>query len=403
MPVRDDATGLPLLWLPAGFRYTSFGWSGDPLRDGPRTPRGHDGMAAFAAGPGRVRLVRNHELSGDDGAFSGRRPYDPAAAGGTTTVEFDTARARQVDAWTSLSGTLTNCAGGPTPWGTWLTCEETIDGPALTNHLTRPHGFVFEVHPDGGSEPTPLEDMGRFVHEAVAVDPATGIVYETEDRSTAGLYRFLPREPGRLAAGGRLQILAVAGQPRYDTRTRQKRGTRLPVEWIDIADPSGGGEELGVFREGHGKGAARFGRLEGAWYGGGAVYVVSTNGGDEDQGQIWAYRPATNDLELIFESPGADVLDNPDNICVSPRGGLALCEDGNGTQFLRCLTRDGRMLPFAQNAVVLDGERNGRRGDFTNREFAGATYSPDGEWLFFNIQTPGITFAVTGPWGDGGL
>jgi secreted PhoX family phosphatase len=105
----------------------------------------------------------------------------------------------------------------------------------------------------------------------------------------------------------------------------------------------------------------------------------------------------------VFESPSAEVLNAPDNLCVSPRGGLVLCEDGSGQEFVHGLTTDGQIFRFAQNNVVLDGERNGIAGDFTGSEFAGATYSPDGHWLFFNIQSPGISFAVTGPWGSGAL
>jgi secreted PhoX family phosphatase len=105
----------------------------------------------------------------------------------------------------------------------------------------------------------------------------------------------------------------------------------------------------------------------------------------------------------LFESPGAEVLSGPDNVCVSPRGGLVLCEDGGGNDSLFGLTRDGVLFEFARNNVTLSGERNGIVGDFRNAELAGATYSPDGDWLFFNVQSPGITIAVTGPWRKGAL
>jgi uncharacterized protein len=409
-PVADENTGLPLLMLPARFRYVTFGWTLDPMVGGGLTPGAHDGMAALPGRGHRVRLVRNHEISSDTGPFAAGTPvYDPGASGGTTTLEFDSKRGRFLRSWASLTGTRTNCAGGPTPWGSWLTCEETLAEPVpgTPGPLTRPHGYVFEVPAHHDASALPLRAMGRFVHEAVAVDPRTGVVYLTEDRGTSGFYRFLPNVPGRLAAGGRLQMLGVSGHPQYDTRTAQTPGAALPATWFDIADPERAhhdpGDSLGVFRQGFDQGGAVFARLEGAWPGRGAIYFVSTSGGNAGEGQVWAYHPRRRELTLVFESPGAAVLDSPDNITVSPRGGLVLCEDGSGTEFLHGLTVDGRIFRFAQNNVILNGEKNGFVGDFTGAEFAGATYSPDGRWLFVNIQTPGITFAITGPWGRGAL
>ena len=414
-PVRDETTGLPLLHLPAGFRYLTFGWTGDPLADGRPTPPAHDGMAAFAAGGSRIRLVRNHEVR-SGGAFADRPLYDEIGGGGTTTVEFDTATGTVRDAWTSLAGTAVNCAGGPTPWGSWLTCEETVHGPGFDPSLLsslsrqdipdyrRPHGYVFDVPADGAATAEPLRAMGRFVHEAVSVDPATGIVYETEDRGASGFYRFLPNEAGNLAAGGRLEMLAVAGAPQSDLRKGQSAGAWRPVSWVPIEDPDPAETtDHSVFEQGAAGGGATFARLEGTWYGGGRVFIVSTDGGEAEAGQVWEYDPGRERLRLIFESPGKDVLDMPDNICVSPRGGLVLCEDGATDNYVRGLALDGGIFPFARNNVVVDGERNGFAGDFRAREFAGATYSPDGRWLFFNAQTPGITFAVTGPWAGGSL
>ena len=406
-PVRDETTGLPLLWLPPGFRYLTVGWAGTVQADGTPTPVAHDGMAAFPIGPGRTRLIRNHEvrLSVVPAAAKSGPVYDPATGGGTTTLDFDTASGKLLASHGSLTGTSVNCAGGPTPWGSWLTCEETMDQSGRTR-ATRPHGYIFEVPIAGVAEPEPLRAMGRFVHEAVAVDPETGIVYETEDQLTAGFYRFVPKERGLLAKGGRLEMLAIEDRPKHDMRTGQTVGKALDVEWvaIDAPDDPLNPNALAVFNQGLAKGGAVFGRLEGAWYGDGRIFVVSTNGGDVKMGQVFAYDPDEEELTLIFESPAPAVARNLDNITVSPRGGLVVCEDGGPQpQRMHGLTREGRIFPIAQNNIVLDGSTNGFKGDFRTREFAGATFSPDGAWLFVNAQSPGITFAITGDWSDGPL
>ncbi len=238
--------------------------------------------------------------------------------------------------------------------------------------------------------------MGRFVHEAIAIDPASGIVYETEDRGSSGFYRFLPEDPRNLSAGGRLQMLAVKAQPNYDTRTGQRVGKPLPVTWVDIDDPDPAAAATNadaVNQQGFAKGAATFARLEGAWYADGSIFINSTSGGDDKLGQVWEYRPrgqSGGQLILLFESPDAELLQSPDNITVSPRGGLLLCEDGSGTDFLRGVTQEGRIFDFGRN-------------DFNGSEFAGATYSPDGNTLFVNVQSPGISFAITGPFERGEL
>lgn len=405
-PVSDEATGLPLLHLPEGFRYTSFGWTGDLMDGGIRTPRAHDGMAAFESPDGSVALIRNHEISRGP-AFAPGAAYDPGAGGGTTTITFDPHAGRVTSTRASLTGSLRNCAGGRTPWNSWLTCEETTLGAGDEPGLTKAHGYVFEVPLDAPPSCEPIVDMGRFVHEAVAVDPESSVVYQTEDRSRAGLYRFTPRTPRRLGDGGRLQMLAIDGRPKLNLRSGQRQGGRYGIHWVDIPDParahvsSSARDQTGVFRQGFDRGGAVFGRLEGAWYSDGRVFVTSTDGGAARMGQVWELDIAQQQLRLVFESPGAAVLNMPDNLVVSPRGGLVLCEDGTANPCVHGLTRDGQIVLFARNNVVLSGERNGIRGDFRNREFAGATFSPDGRWLFLNVQTPGITFAVTGPWERG--
>ncbi len=407
-PVADEATGLPLLMLPAGFRYISGGWTGDPLEDQRRTPGAHDGMAAFAASNGRVRIARNHEVLNGP-TFAPALTYDTAAGGGTTSLEFDPAAGKWLSARASLAGTARNCAGGPTPWGSWLTCEETLVEPGPGSLFLRPHGYVFEVPVETAASCVPLVSMGRFVHEAVAIDPATGIIYETEDQRASGLYRFTPKARQALGDGGTLEMLAVRGKPKFDTRTQQRVGVEYPVSWVAIEHPdrpheSAGKEDgRGVFAQGLERGGAVFARLEGAWFGAGKVFVTATTGGDAGRGQVWELDPAVNRLRLVFESSGVEVLNMPDNICVSPRGGLVLCEDPDGmaNPSVHGLTTEGRLFRFARNNVVLNGETRGITGDFRAYELAGATFSPDGRWLFLNIQTPGLTVAITGPWERG--
>ncbi|MCA1585961.1 MAG: PhoX family protein [Acidobacteria bacterium] len=404
-PAADETTGLPLLFLPAGFRYLSFGWTGDVMDDEGRTPGAHDGMAAFDVGNDRALLIRNHEL-GPGRAFGRGATYDAAASGGTTTLEFDQRAGKWLGARASLAGTIRNCAGGPTPWASWLTCEETVLEAGPDQTLKRPHGYVFEVPLAGSATAEPLEALGRFVHEAIAIDPATGIVYETEDARRAGFYRFLPSTRGDLARGGRLEMLAVAGKPQFDTRTGVRTGAVLPVAWVPIEHPNRAHEAAGVvgggvFAQGLAHGAATFARLEGASAGAGKIVFTATSGGETEMGQVWEYDPARDVLRLIYESPGKDVLNMPDNVCLSPRGGLVICEDGTENPSIHGLTRGGELFRFARNNVVLNGERGGIAGDFRASETAGATFSPDGRWLFFNVQSPGFTVAVTGPWETG--
>ena len=401
----------PELALPAGFSCSVLSSNGKAMTDGSPTPGAFDGMAAFPLPNGNVRLIRNHENR--DRPWNTRprgnpaRAYDPKGAGCVSSLEIrftGDGRPEVVRDFIALTGTIVNCAGGPTPWGTWLTCEESVEGKA--HGWGQEHGYVFEVPASAESEvtPVPLKAMGRFVHEAVAVDPATGIVYETEDRLVAGFYRFIPARPGVLAAGGALQMLAVDGHPNLDTADGQRVGARYSAHWvpIDNPDPRGAWEDSSaVFRQGFDRGAARFARLEGCWWGDDGVFFHATNGGDARLGQVWQYRPASaerGELVLVFESPSVDVLDSPDNLTVSPRGGIVICEDGGGAQYLRGLTRDGTIFEFARNTL-------------NSTEFAGACFSPDGRTLFVNIMGSttdagtqrGATLAIRGPWDRGPL
>jgi secreted PhoX family phosphatase len=404
-PVADLRTGLPLLKLPAGFSYRTLAFNGDLLTSGAPMPLRPDGMACFSASAKVGRLVRNHEVLTDTGSFAPpAATYDPVAGGATTVLDVDLETGEALRSHANLGGTLVNCAGGPTPWGTWLTCEETVVGVG-NGLLQRPHGYVFESRPFGPSSAEPLLDMGRFRHEAAAVDPQSGCVYLTEDATPAGFYRFTPRTPGTLANGGRLEMLRVKGTPNADLAVGQAAGATFDVEWVridtpDTTDPAGAGS---VFAQGSAQGGAAFARLEGIWFDGGRLFFASTTGGAEAQGQIYEYVPAGAKLRLVFESPSSSVLSNPDNLTVSPRGGIAVCEDGTGPTRLHGLSVDGRIFPFVESAIVLDGSVNLLTGDHSGSEFCGVCYDPTGTWMFFNSQEPGITFAVTGPWGSGAL
>jgi secreted PhoX family phosphatase len=399
----------PELALPAGFTYRMFGVEGTIMSDGNPTPKAHDGMASFPLTNGNVRLIRNHEDR--DNALNSTVKGDPSTAydsrggGSTTSLEVRPDGDRDlVKDFISLNGTIVNCAGGPTPWGSWITCEETTAGE--TQGWEKDHGYNFEVPAEANDEveAEPLKAMGRFVHEAVAVDPRTGIVYETEDRGTAGFYRFIPSTAGDLTEG-RLQMLAIKNRLNYNTTSGQRVGKPLPVTWVDIERPDPPEAEtdpLAVFKQGQADGGAIFSRLEGAWYGDGSIFFHATDGGDAELGQVWEYRPrgrSGGQLILLFESLSPEMLDGPDNVTVSPRGGIAICEDGDGEQFIRGLTPEGEIFDFARNLA-------------NDREFAGANFSPDGETLFVNIQGDtrsggpgnlGMTFAIWGPWEEGAL
>lgn len=406
-PSRD----CPELALPPDFRVGRLSVSGDRMSDGAATPGDFDGMAAFPLPNGHVRLVRNHEIATRRLLGDAAKAYDAIGGGGTTSLEVRVTRdgaVEKVRDFVSLGGTIVNCSGGPTPWGTWITCEETTQGRRRGWH--RAHGYVFEVPASAEEqvEARPVPAMGRFVHEAVAVDPASGLAYLTEDARVdaardqlgAGFYRFVPSVPGRLAEGGRLQALAVEDRPRYETYHGQQVAATLPAVWVGVPDPDPADAETdvsAVLRQAVAAGAAVFERLEGCWYGVGCVFFTAASGGDARRGQVWQYRPRgehRGELTLVFESPGPGVLDGPDNLTVSPRGsGLLICAESWHGAHLRGITPQGAVFEFARNLT-------------DTREFAGACFSPDGETLFVNLQGSlrrSATYAIRGPWRRGAL
>lgn len=409
--------------LPPGFRYTLCSEMGDKMDDGLLVPGKHDGMGAFAGSGGRTILIRNHEVGNEAteaGAFGSKRTllrkvprekiFDAGkgkkpALGGTTTLVFNTREQKLERHFLSLAGTMKNCAGGVTPWGTWVTCEEDTTKPneggqTPDDPMERDHGWNFEIKPTEKpalADPIPLKAMGRFRHEAIAVDPRSGAVYETEDRSDGLFFRFLPDTRGQLVKGGRLQALKLRDQPRADTRNWHAQnlrvGDKLAVEWVDITNVEAPDDDL-RFQGFYEHGTARFARGEGCWYGRDSVFFACTNGGAKRKGQIFRYTPsrdeattreATNPgtIELYLEPNDGKLVENADNLTIAPWGDLIICEDGTNPQYLTGVTPEGKMYKLAKTSLG---------------ELAGAVFSPDGSTLFVNIQGPGVTVAITGPW-----
>ncbi len=414
-PLVPDPKGM--LDLPAGFRYQVIAQAGETMSDGFLLPGKADGMGCFAAGPDKVLLVRNHELSPDDlhhGAFGLSNHLvdrvdrarvwdfhnsDRPLPGGTTTQLYNLKTGRTERQHLSLAGTIVNCAGGVTPWGSWLTCEET------TQTVGKSHGYVFEVPAAhvGLVEPVALTALGRFKHEAACIDPKTGVVYMTEDLAEGLFYRFLPNDRRNLSAGGRLQALGLTDAPEGgDTRNQAEKsfpaGGWKTVRWIDLDGVDNPHDDLR--QRGQAQGAAVFCRGEGVFFGQGELYFACTSGGAARAGQIFRYVPSAAEgqagekdqpgkLQLFVESQNKQVLDYADNLVVAPWGHVILCEDRYSDTLrnhLRGVTPEGKVYTLGRN--VFPG----------NSEFAGSCFSPDGGTMFVNIQNPGITLAITGPW-----
>ena len=402
--------------LPEGFDYTIISRRGEQMTDGFRVPGQHDGMAAFPGSGDEVILMRNHEQVRSPKGWSPYHESAPASRlegkawdlgddpflGGVTAVVYDTKKRTLVSHRLALAGPAHNCAGGATPWGTWLSCEEWIDVDDTSTQ--RDHGWVFEVpaHATGEcSMPEPLRALGRFRHEAVAVDATSGVLYLTEDEHDGLLYRFVPEVKGDLSAG-KLQALAIQKAPRSDLRNWDQdspgpspvTGDTLPVEWVDLLDIHAPRGDLRI--RGHEiPGAARFARGEGIWAGNGSVYVACTNGGRSRIGQIWRYHPSPfegtdqeaaspGQLELFVESPDKLTLHYADNLVVAPWGDVFVSEDGEGHDRVIRIDPQGRCTPFLANRL-------------SSSELTGVCFSPDGNTMFVNEQGSGLTLAVHGP------
>ncbi|NNK88971.1 MAG: DUF839 domain-containing protein [Saprospiraceae bacterium] len=418
-PLLKDPNGI--LNLPKGFTYKIISRVGDKMSDGFLLPGAPDAMATFQGPGNKVIVVRNHEVSPSnksEGPFgsdlslldqlSPEKLYDYGRGqlpgmGGTTTFIYDPETKEIESQYLSLAGTIRNCAGGITPWNSWISCEE--DVTRADDKLEKDHGYNFEVPAQVTPElfdPIPLKAMGRFNHEAVCVHPESGIVYQTEDRYDGLIYRFIPTEKGKLHEG-KLQVLSIKGQKSFDTRNWEsvicnppmKIMQKYEVEWLDIDGIDAPEDDL-RYRGYDDLGAARFARGEGMWYGDGEAYFACTNGGQKKLGQIFRYIPSAFEgqaeekehpatLEIFIEPNNAELVQSCDNLTVSANGDLVICED-RPTPRIVGVTPEGEIYHIARNT----GYRS---------EFAGACFTPDGKSLFVNIQGPGLTIAINGPWG----
>ena len=397
-PLVTDPKGI--LDLPEGFSYRLISSLGDQMTDGGTVPDKADGMGCIDLGNGEIVLVRNHELvpgdkTGGDIAHGFGTQNGNLVPGGTTNIVLDAETLAVKRQFRSLGGTIRNCSGGITPWGSWLTCEEAPTGPGQPygEGLAVNHGWVFEVPGDaeGLIRARPLRAMGRFNHEAACVDPETGYVYMTEDRNKGVLYRFLPSQPANLAAGGQLQAMVIEGLE--DTRNWEGRsinvGEAHQVRWVDLDNVESPNDDLRA--RAADKGAALIARGEGIHMGEDDLYFCSTSGGAAKLGQIFRLVPGRgrgpDTVELFFESESEEQFNYGDNLCVAPNGHLIVCEDQYTDvvdNHLRGITPAGAPYDFGRLNM--------------QTELAGACFSPDGKWMFVNAYAPTQTLAITGPW-----
>jgi secreted PhoX family phosphatase len=427
-PLKPDPAGL--FDLPEGFSYTVISRAGETMSDGLITPYKADGMGCFALGGDKVALVRNHELKLDDhdiGAFGKgqalldkvdrSRIYDLGRGdgvftGGTVNLVYDLRTRKLESQHLSLVGASTNCAGGITPWGSWLSCEEIV--LSAGDRAAKSHGWVFDVPSTakGLVEPAPIAGLGRFRHEAVCIDPRTGVVYLTEDEGDGhGLfYRFLPNDRNDLHKGGRLQALAFKDAPtdgdsrNWQDSPRWSVGQWRETLWIDLDGTDNPNADLR--HRGHAKGAAWFARGEGIFFAADELYFCCTSGGPNFLGQIMRYQPSGFEgqageidqpgrLQLFVQPDDRQVLQMCDNLCVSPWGHLVVCEDkaaDRGINYLKAVSPQGKVYTLGRQA------QSGLSDVGANSELAGCCFSPDGTTLFVNVYWPGMTIAITGPW-----
>jgi secreted PhoX family phosphatase len=444
-PLQDDPNGI--LALPTGFSYkivTREGETNMSAGQG-KTPAFHDGTGVVAAGRNRLTLIQNHELTPHMAQFGvphvAGTVYDPGAvnASGCTVITMD-GTGRPTGEWVGISGTVRNCAGGVTPWGTWLTCEETFinagtawSAAGQTGTYQKNHGYVFEVFQSDSAHqlPKPIKAFGRYEHEALAVEPNLKHVYLSEDASGPNglFYRWTAPQGGRLGAGlanklgdtaGKLEAMQIrlddgSVLPDVAYITSAQLGRPFKVTWTEVPDRDAAVKPTrSQFADGT---VTRGKKFEGVWSNGKGAYVVNSFAfGASDlpadatkhDGMVWFYDYSDQTITLVSyfpHNPAAEnegpfpkyadlTFDGPDNVTVTPWGTLVLAEDGTRASHVLSAVPGGPTYAIARNQLSI-GTSNGAP---TFSEFTGPTFSPDGKILFVNIQDPGITLAITGPW-----
>ncbi len=414
-PLVPDPKGL--LALPAGFSYRVITRSGETtLESGESTPSNHDGTPTFEGPRGTTLLVNNHELSGPRSKWAHPVPlveglvYDRAASGGCTVVEVSR-HGDHVSEWVGIAGTATNCAGGRTPWGTWLTCEET-DDKAGENGMTKDHGYVFEVDPhdrprrhraeaEGAHAqrgPKPIKALGRYAHEAVVVDPRRGHFYLTEDADEPNglFYRWVPPRgltPRRRALRHLADDAGVLQAPQcYDSGGRfvddlsraRKVGTVYGVYWIDVPDRDA--QRVPVRKQFQGPpghaGAQAGGHVVGGRRGVYRGLLRPRREPGRSRRPALVLRPAPPHAHpegAARRGPGPGQrrrLRRPGQHHRLPVRGLIIAEDGDGVQHLFGATDRGETYPIARNELNI-----GTAEKPSYSEFTGVVFSPDGYTL----------------------
>jgi len=367
-----------ILNLPPGFSYQVLQRAGDRMTDGFTTPEAPDGMACFPGDDETWVVMRNHEIH-EGSPVDSTLGFADNRGGGVTRLVVDRVSGALRSSNFVLTGTSRNCAGGPSPYG-WLSCEE-VEEPE--------HGYVFLCDASASTLQAPhkLPALGRFPHEAAAFDEITGITYLTEDKSDSAIYRHLPDHPTKPFVGGELQALKVSSKDRFRLSEGPKVGDAFDVEWVSVPDPQA--LKVSTRDQAHNMGAAFLSRGEGAWLSGRQGYFCSTDGGPANRGQLYKLDLSLENkdqITLVAQAEGDEAFDKPDNVTVSPWGDVFLAEDGDAPNGVCVLHPDGSVRYFAEN-VLNDGDS----------EITGVCFSPDGRWLFLNLQWEGLTLAVTGP------
>ncbi|MEQ6901580.1 alkaline phosphatase PhoX [Nocardioides sp. YIM 152588] len=442
-PLVDDPAGI--LALPPGFRYVVMNRAGETtLETGEPCPNNHDGTAAFGRGRASY-LILNHECDAGDPLGVPHRPgtvYDPGATGGggCTVIRTD-GHGTNLGQFVALSGTISNCAGGPTPWGTWWTCEEDTaragddwedDDHGASGVYEKDHGYVFEVHGDGEGHPVPLKALGRYDHEACAISKDRRHVFLSEDADEPNGLFFRWTGPRHYKVGpsswkelakqhfGTLAAMAIllddgSVLPDVAYLTSSQLGRPFKVTWVPVPDRDAADTSV---REQFADGEVTRGRkFEGVWGTSKGVYVVNSYAFEKGvdlpadavphSGMVWFYDDEEETIQLVNYFPYqayaeeevpepafADLtFDGPDNVTVTPWGSLVLAEDGSGASHVLSSTPGGPTYAIARNMINLGDEAEPEFSEFT-----GPTFDSAGRVLYVNIQEPGMTLAITGPW-----